>query len=146
MARTLVGIGIVFFGLIGCSKDTPRTSDATSQNLQKIWQAYMLYTDWKRKTPRNDEELKSYFPEIGEQGDPDAILRSPRDGEAFEILYGPRVDSDARSVVFAHEQTGVEGRRYVLMLSGDVKEISEEEFKKAEFAKPVNRPRTQQSQ
>ncbi|HEY7155179.1 MAG TPA: hypothetical protein VH575_14550 [Gemmataceae bacterium] len=84
--------------------------------------------------PRSEDELKRCFKEIGETGDPDQVLRSPRDGEPYVILYGPPLDADARDVILAYEKNGAEGKRYVLTQARRVQVMTDGEFAAAKFA------------
>jgi hypothetical protein len=136
---TLVRLGnlavIVCAGLIGCSsKKTQRTEEPGVTNLRKIGQAYDFFTQEKHRAPQNDEELKPMFKELGDNTNPDEILISKRDGKPFVILYGPKMDSDARDIILAHEQDGADGKRYVLTQDRMVREMSDEEFANAKFA------------
>lgn len=122
-------------GLIGCSsKKSQRTEEPGVTNLRKIGQAYDYFTQEKHRAPQNDEELKPMFKELNDNTDPDDILRSKRDGQPFVIYYGPKMDSDARDIILAHEQDGADGKRYVLTQDRMVREMSDEEFANAKFA------------
>lgn len=105
-------------------------------NLRKIGQAYDLFSSTNNRAPRNDDELKPMFKELGDNTDPDEILRSARDGQPFVINYGPMMDSDARDVVLAHEKDGADGKRYVLMQDRMVRVMSDDDFANAKFAAP----------
>jgi hypothetical protein len=118
------------------SKSPPRTEDPGVTNLRKIGQAYEHFTSEKHRAPRNDDELKPMFNELGDNTNPDEILRSKRDGQPFVIYYGAKMDSDARDVVLAHEKDGADGKRYVLTLDRMVVEMSDAEFASAKFAGP----------
>ena len=123
--------------LLGCSsKPTPRSEDPGASNLRKIGQAYDHFTDMKHRAPRNDDELKPMLKELEPKADPDQILQSKRDGQPYVIHYGPKMDSDTRSVILAHEKDGAEGKRYVLTLDRMVIEMSDAEFATAKFAVP----------
>ena len=128
MALTLVS-----FATEGCSKPPPQ-EDAAVVNLRKIVQAYDAAEYKLRRAPRNEEELKRFFAEAGATDDPDQYLRSPRDGQPYVVLYGTALDPDGRNTILAHEKNGVEGKRYVITLSRDVKLLTADEFARAEFA------------
>ena len=130
---SVLALTLMSFALGGCSKPPPQ-EDAAVVNLRKIVQAYDAAEYRLRRAPRNEEELKRFFAEAGATGDPDQYLRSPRDGQPYVILYGPALDPDGRNTILAHEKDGVEGKRYVITLSRDVKQLTEAEFASAEFA------------
>ncbi len=125
---------VVWFALSGCSSKPVKQEDPGAVNLRKISQAYDVADLKIGHPPRNEEELKRCFQEIGETGDPDPILRSPRDGEPYVILYGPALDSSARDVILAYEKNGADGKRYVLTLARRVQVMTDSEFAAAKFA------------
>lgn len=120
----------------GCSRPPPplKQEDPAVVNMRKIVQAYDVAEYRLRHPPRNEEELTRFFGEINAKGPSDQYLRSPRDGQPYVILYGARLDPSGQGVILAYEKTGAEGNRYVMMLSRDVKLMTNEEFAAAEFA------------
>ena len=132
---------IVSASLSGCSssKSTPRSEDPGVTNLRKIGQAYDFFTQEKHRAPQNDDELAPMFQELGDNTSPAEILRSKRDGQPYVILYGPKMDSDSRAVILAHERDGAEGKRYVLTLDRMVREMTDDEFANARFAVPKSK-------
>jgi hypothetical protein len=59
----------------------------------------------------------------------DDLFVSPHDGERYVVLYGPAPKTGDASVV-AYEKTGVDGKRQVGFLLGNIQEVDEAEFKK----------------
>jgi|SRR5262245_20043629 len=118
---------------LGCSKPLPQ-EDAAVVNLRKIVQAYDVAEYRLHRAPKSEEELRRFFAEAGATDDPDQYLRSPRDGQPYIVLYGTALDPNGRNTILAHEKDGVEGKRYVITLSRDVKLLTEDEFANAEFA------------
>src|SRR5262249_34424127 len=125
---------VVWLGLTGCSSKPVKREDPGAVNLRKISQAYDVADLTIGHPPRSEDELKRCFKEIGETGDSDQILRSPRDGEPYVILYGPPLNSDARDIILAYEKNGAEGKRYVLTLARRVQIMTDSEFATAKFA------------
>jgi len=84
------------------------------------------------------DEIREQLAHIHEAGlgrDPDEVLRSPRDGQPFVVITGVDFDSTAKTTIWAYEQQGADGKRYVMTLSRDVKQVPDEDFPKATFAK-----------
>jgi hypothetical protein len=122
------------FAAEGCAERPPPQEDPAVVNLRKIVQAYDAAEYKLHRGARSEEELRRFFAEAGATGDPDQYLRSPRDGQPYVVLYGAALDPDGRNIIFAHEKDGVEGQRYVITLSRDVKLLTGDEFASAEFA------------
>lgn len=140
MSRTLLYFGIsagLVFGL-GCSSSASRRAAedlADAENLTKIERAFDRAFQKLDQPPANADQLKPFLREFG---DPDALLRSPRDGQPYVILWGVnfRKGSFAEPwTIIAHEKDGAEGKRSVLTIMG-VRSMSDEEFAKASFIKP----------
>ena len=128
-------LGLAGLTLAGCSSRPKQQEEPAAFRLRKIAQAYQLASDLRGKPPRSAQELSRFFKELGETGDPEELLRSPRDGEPFVIVFGVDFDFEARDTVLGYERTGAEGTRYVLTLSREVKLLKNEEFARATFAK-----------
>jgi hypothetical protein len=147
MIRSAVRTGFVaawavaWLGLAGCSSKPEKPRDPGEVNLRKIVQAYDLGEYHLHRPPRNEDELKRFLEGLGETGDLNEILHSPRDGQPYVILFGPPLDSDARDTVLAYEKTGADGKRYVVTLSRDIKVLTDQEFAGATFAKGHRPPR-----
>lgn len=125
---------VVWLGLPGCSSKPLKREEPGAVNLRKISQAYDVADLKIGHPPRSVDELKRCFKEIGETGDPDQILRSPRDGELYVIRYGAPLDSDARDIILAYEKNGAEGKRYVLTQARRVQVVTDGQFATAKFA------------
>jgi hypothetical protein len=121
----------------GCSSapikiETP--PNPTADNLKKILAAYGSFCMTERKPPESAEDLK---PALAKWGNPDEVLRSPRDGQPFVICW--RVDllkpeSWAKSTpVLAYEKRGVDGQRYVLTARRYVVLMRDRDFRQASF-------------
>jgi hypothetical protein len=79
------------------------------------------------------EELKSVLKPLTK--DPDKYVRSTRDGEEFVVVWGVQMDQLPLDTVVAYERKGVDGKRMVVNLNGEVREVSAEEFLKLKFPK-----------
>jgi hypothetical protein len=78
-------LGALFLGIaVGCARVEPPESGEAEQNLAKIGRAYMKATGGLKRPPHNASELTTYLRQMGE---PDSVLRSPRDGQEYVILW-----------------------------------------------------------
>jgi hypothetical protein len=113
----------IYCALVGCfaaggCRATPVDStelSPTGQHLEKVGDAYLRATLRLGRPPANLEELKSGFPPNVKA---EEILRSPGDGENFEIIWGVELRQlKARGSdvpIIAYEKNGKDGRRHVL--------------------------------
>lgn len=129
---------LVLAAIAGCSSTvTPPPSPAAAENLRKIALAYNNAVGKNKKPPQNLEQLKPFLKDMG---NPEEILRSPGDGQPYVIIWGVTSFSQLNPsvpmgdpVVIAYERNGVDGRRFVATTMGNVVEMSDEEFAKANF-------------
>jgi len=94
------------------------------QRLQAVARAYGRALA-SGKTPTKLTDLEVY---LKEDGDPAELTRSSRDQELFVILWGTRF-TEPEPRIYAHEKTGKDGKRFVLMTDGAVYELTEEKFR-----------------
>ncbi len=120
--------------LVGCAARSVPSEDPSVTNLRKIGQAYELASDLRHRPPHDANDLRRFFKELGVRGDPDQVLRSPRDGQPYVILFGAALDAKGSQTILAFEQQGAEGRRYVLTLARGVKLLTQGEFDRATLA------------
>jgi hypothetical protein len=127
-----------FFALLllaGCSGKPADYQRAPAEDrLYRIGKAYVQASHRLGRAPNSFEEIKANVE--GDAGDD--LLRSPRDGDKFVILWG--VDyvklppgRDDPFTVGGYEKRGADGARYVLRFPLSVVKMSDEEFKKAVF-------------
>ena len=115
----------------GCSGSGPKTEEA-ELNLRRIVQAYQLASEPHGNPPRDLESITRFFKELGDPREPDKILRSPRDGQPYVILFGAKLEW-GDGTILAYERDGKDGARYVATLSRDVKILNDAEFAQAQF-------------
>jgi hypothetical protein len=124
---------LVCFLPAACSGPPPVINQNEADNLVKIQTAYNLATKELGRPPANLDEL---LPRLKQFGDPDTLLRSPRDGQPYVINW--KVDiHNIQSLpppVVAYEQKGAGGKHYVLTVMG-IMPTSDEEFAKLVPAK-----------
>ncbi|HXG12601.1 MAG TPA: hypothetical protein VNK04_22785 [Gemmataceae bacterium] len=125
----LVGL-IAGVGLVGCGKKPPEENQAAI-HLRMIANAYNEVNYRHKRSPRSVEELKPILQEMGVE-DPDAYLRSPNDGEPYEIVWGINLErvSDG-GILVAYEKKGVNGKRYAINAARIVKQLTDAEIEQA---------------
>jgi hypothetical protein len=133
----VVGL-VVCLGGIGCGSSEPEPKDAPSsyQHLKAIQKAYLAATRKLERPPENVKEIMPYLHYEGEGG-PEALLRSPNDGQAYKILWGVDMFNaqgrdDGKYPVVAYEQRGKDGKRLVLEVR-HIRNLTDEEFKDEVF-------------
>lgn len=129
-----------------CASQAPPPEATSAEiHLHKIGRAYLRACDGLKRAPQNATELRPYLdPENGED-----VLRSPRDGEEYVILWSVKAaelqrsnhsDAGQRFPVLAYEKRGTDGQRYVLQMPPQVTLMTDEELKKARFPSPHKSP------
>ncbi len=136
--RRRLPLGVWCLIAMGCSSsapvkvETPRIPAA--DNLKKILAAYGQFCATEQKPPESAEDLK---PALAKLGNPDELLRSPRDGQPFVICWGVDlmrpVDWAKSTPVLAYEKQGLDGRRYVLTTRRNVELMRDQDFRQASF-------------
>ena len=135
-----VGFGLLcsWAVLAGCSSSPVTVQapmDATQERLIKIKLAYSHFLSEKGVPPRSVEDIRPLLAAGGDN--PDELLRSPRDGQPFEICWGVNINAPLpwakTTPVLAYEKQGVDGSRWVLTAVRSVAPMTEEEFRGASF-------------
>jgi hypothetical protein len=100
------------------------------KHLRNIEAAYEAATNQLGRPPASEAQLRPY---LKRYGNPDDLLRSPRDGRPYVIQWGINIQAARAKLpprVIAHEAAGVNGRRYVLTVMG-VGVMTEEQLAEA---------------
>jgi hypothetical protein len=126
-------------GSLGCAPKPESTEVEPIRDLNHIQRAYGIMVSGHNRPPRDMAEVRKILDEL-HVGDlnpqADEVLVSSRDGEPYVIIMNANLGmADGRDEILAYEKTGVEGNRYVLLMSRDVRQISDDEFRRAKFAK-----------
>lgn len=129
---------IVLLSVAGCFGPEPAAEDDTTIDLRQIARAYEVHISGTKRPPKQMSDLEQIIADLHAAGLNDApadVLNSSRDGKPYVVIMGVNLDETAGSQdVLAYEQTGSEGKRYVITVSRDVRVLTEEEFKNASFA------------
>jgi hypothetical protein len=113
--------------MAGCTRAPAPRIDPTNQRLAVLSGAYLAACRDLGRPVRSFEELKPFFPAT--TGDVEAQWKSDRDGRRFVVLWGydPRGPQE-KTWVIAHEEVGVNGKRYVADIMQSVVEVPDADF------------------
>jgi hypothetical protein len=121
--------------LTGCqTKNEMFEEEPIKANLRQISKAYWAHLGYHQKPP-SPEDLRGDVQGLHalEMGRPaDEAMVSPRDKQPLVIVYGANL-STPTDAILAYEKEGVDGKRYVVTMRQEIKEVTEEEFAKATF-------------
>ncbi len=134
----LVGlVSLAFASLMGCqAKSDMFEEEPIKANLRQINKAYWTHLGY-HDVPPKPENLRQDVQGLHalDMGRPaDEAFVSPRDQQPLVIIYGADKTTPAHAIL-AYEKQGVDGTRWVVTMSQDIKELKNEEFAKAIFAK-----------
>ena len=123
----LIALGV---STLGCG-GTSSTAGPQGSDLRGLVSLYTSATRQTGQPPRSEEELKQFATDQGPQllerlkvDSVDAIFISPRDGQPYVVMYGPKNTSG----VIAYEAQGVNGIRQVGDPTGRIRNMNEEQF------------------
>ncbi len=128
------GLGLCASGLAisvsGCTSSAPPATPAQMQ-LKELATYYSQYTGVHQgRGPKNEADFKAFIQQrAGSMSSEqiDALFISPRDQKPYVIAYNVRLGAMPQTAppVVAHEEIGVEGRRFAADVLGGVEEIDE---------------------
>lgn len=123
---------VAWGGLPGCGGKREPEENQAATHLRKITAAYHEFNYRHGRSPQSADQLKPILKEMNEQDDPDVLLRSPNDGEPYEIVWGINLErvTDG-SLLVAYEKKGVDGKRYAINAARIVKQVTDAEMGKA---------------
>jgi len=133
---------LVLGAFVGCRPETRITEEGSeTQYLRNLVAAYMQTATDLGRMPRSIVEIK---PALKCLGDPEQLVRSPRDGQIYVLVTGGQLDGhrSETSAVLAYERAGVDGSRLVVDSQRRVWEVTEEEFAKLSFPTSHHPPRS----
>lgn len=132
----------VILATIGCGSK-PVEQPATEANLKAIYVLFGQYTGQNRgQSPPNADAFKKFLQGLDPEQlkavtdkDVDSLFVSPRDNQPYVIHYkgeigvpGVGAPSAAGGGWLAHEATGVDGKRYLLLSTGIIEEVDAARF------------------
>lgn len=117
---------------VGCQAEARKAPVATDTNLLRgVVRCYAVAARDLGRPPQKMDELAAVLAPATD--DPMQYLRSLRDGQEFVVVWGLELDNYSPNTILAYERTGMDGKRMVVNLNGDVTEVSSEEFEKLKF-------------
>ncbi len=136
LSSILVAFLLVGLTCTGCSERPRKVEEnQAAHRLRKIAHAYDIGL-LSGRMPRSAEDLKPLLKQASPTEDPEDMLRSPNDGESFEIMWGVNLDRQTElDLILAHEKKGKDGKRYVLTVARLVSQMGDADFENARFAK-----------
>lgn len=128
-----LALAVILFLLPG-KKTRPDavTPDGTSVQFQMLRVANVcrVFNESRGRMPANFEELIQFSKGIQDEITEESLIL-PRDKQRMVIRFGVKLSTPEKQIL-AHEQTGFNGRRFVIFAGGNgVAEIDEEEFQKS---------------
>jgi hypothetical protein len=108
-----------------------QTTIDTADQFRRIAAAYNQAAQ-RSRGPVTANDLKQF---LKGNGDPDALLVSPRDGQPIVIVPGvsSNMEQGDEQMIVAYEQTGVDGKRVTVDIRGTVGVVSDKEFAQIKF-------------
>lgn len=134
----LLAILIAAAGCLGCAGKSRPTEDEVTTDFRHISRAYLVIQSGSNRPPKDVAEIEKILGELHKDGLNDKaeeVLTSSRDGQRYVIIMGANLGASSSNDILAYEKTGVDGTRYVLMTSSDVRQIPDSEFRQSTFAK-----------
>lgn len=125
------------FLLAGCGGPDKASAERESSNLKPLAVFYGRFVGAHRgKPPANEEELKAFIralpaTELEPFGvkDVESLLISSRDKKPYRFVFAQTSQVTAGLTVFAYEEEGVAGKRYVAGTLGQIEEVDEKRFR-----------------
>ena len=109
-AGVVLGAGLLLWAA-GCTPGAP-SEPAEALHIKKVYSLCNEYRGANNKAPASLDELKKWATAQGKAQDAD--FSSPRDGQPYVIVAVP----PPINMVILHEQTGKDGKRYVVNIGG----------------------------
>lgn len=134
--------GLIFFVFLvlllsGClTKPGPR-EDETTMDFRHIARIYESIQSFHNRPPRDLDEIKKYLADFHTDGlvdESDKVLTSSRDGLPYVIVLGAQFGSASQDEIVFYEKMGTGGQRYVMTTARVVRQMPDEEFRRAKFA------------
>jgi hypothetical protein len=143
-AGRVMSVLMVTLGIIGCERrEVVNKGPEGVCNLLSLAKAYTRTAAGVR-TPRSIEDI---MPALKTIGDPQGLLRSPRDGKPYVIVWGVDIRSPvlrrngmsgSDAPIIAYEQEGRDGKRQAVNLTLRGQEYSAEEVAQLKLTVPRN--------
>jgi hypothetical protein len=138
-ALSAVGVlilAIVLYATVFKGGRTGTSDPPVKVKMERLFELYERYIGDKKKPPPSEQVFKDYIrnlpkderDRLGIGEDVDSFLVSPRDKQKYRIKYGIMRDPSDASQAIAWEETGKDGKRFVILGLGYVEERDEQSF------------------
>ena len=140
---TVVTILCSGLAITGCRDGRPPVATGTDRETRIVMNALaVLYGEYmnvhRGRAPKNSDAFRKFLASRTEElkqrkiDNLDQLLKSPRDGQPFIVVYGKRIaPTDTPGTVWAaYEQTGIDGIRMAVRVRGGVDLLQPEQFAK----------------
>ncbi len=125
--------------VLGCGKSTAVKFDESQARMKTLALLFAEFVGSNNgRLPADEAQLKTFIrqkrgqsPAGGAVANPDDLFVSARDGQPLVIKYGQKAGVPGRiapSTIIAYEQTGVGGKRLVVLPTGGVAELDADSF------------------
>ena len=121
----LLGCVALSLLLTGCPGGSQATPEEKQMSSLAVYFGKFISRN-KGQAPASEKQLKDFIAAQDDKADLDKLFTSPRDKEPVVVRYG--LKSTGATTVMAHEKTGVAGKRFVALATGQVREVDEAEF------------------
>ncbi|GIW82369.1 MAG: hypothetical protein KatS3mg105_4176 [Gemmatales bacterium] len=128
--------------VVGCASNSIEKPSEAEQRLRKLHELYESAEAKLGRPPKSQEELLRTIPNVSEE-----IFVSPNDQQAFVVVWGtsctpmgyevmagskPPTANDPAPIL-AYERSASNGKRAVVYLFGETKQLDEKNFRSAWF-------------
>jgi hypothetical protein len=114
--------------LAGCGgggSSGPTEAELHLKELARLYQQYM--GKHEGTGPDSEKEFKDYIQKTEPSRDVAALFVSPRDGKPYALRY--KTSMRGGNPVVAHEQVGVDGKRWLALGTGQLMEVDDGKFR-----------------
>jgi len=136
--RSLLAIfgGVAIAATIGCGRSNS-SAETESSNLKPLAVYYGRFVGANRgKGPKDENQLKEFIrnrpaDELSTMGitDVDSLFISSRDKKPYKFKFEEKQPMPGQLSIFAWEQDGVNGKRFVGGTLGQIEEVDEARFR-----------------
>jgi hypothetical protein len=138
LGAVAIGWGAIGWGIGGCSARAVSVDEEAASDLREIARAYEVVIAASQRPPRALDQINKVLTDLHTDGlvadEPADVLNSPRDGQSYVIILGADLGAQNSPEILAYEALGADGNRYVLLMSRDIRKMTDEEFAQAPFA------------
>jgi hypothetical protein len=133
------GSVIAFVAISGCNSTAPpKVTQTVESNLKAIHVFFGQYSaQHQGRPPANEQAFRGFLKSLPAErlesmavSNMDSLFVSPRDNQPIVVLYNQPASMPGvgTTKLLAHETTGVNGQRFVLLTTGEIQEVDQARF------------------